>query len=158
MKKLLIVVALLACAGCEKQISFTGLTDNRFFGARVGYQAKDSQIETGIQSYWFLDNPQPQVWGAYVQYHFPQDVNIPNPISESIIPLPNFKANMLVGGQISIDTKETDQSFGGPEAGIIFQDIFEVLFQYRIAEGNVSNDIENQFDRFRVLFAPVIRF
>lgn len=131
MKRIIIflIVVLGLVTPARADLSAWLLTDNEVVGARVGYVKGD--IEVGALSYWWYDSAEPpQVYGAYGIYHFPDVVDVNNPLSLSWLPA-RLRASPYMGMQIGVNTDREKRDFIGPVAGIAINKLLVFEYQYR---------------------------
>jgi hypothetical protein len=99
-------------------------------------------IEVGGLSYWWYNSTEPpQVFGAYGIYHFPDILDVDNPISVPWLPA-TIKGSGYMGLQIGVNTDETKRDFIGPVAGMLLGDpgLLVLEYQYR----NYTDTLEAQ--------------
>lgn len=141
-KKLILILAvsLLLAVPARAELSAWLLTDNDVIGGRLGYV--HGNIEVGGLSYWWYNETgPPQVFGAYGVYHFPDILDVNNPISVSWLPA-TIKASGYMGLQVGINTDETKRDYIGPIAGLLLGDpgLLVMEYQYR----NYSDALKSQ--------------
>lgn len=122
MKTVAILMCLLAIglAGCG-QNSFSAYGDDDALGVRVGREVAEN-VEVGVSSMWWPeDDGDTQLYGAYALYHIP---------GETI--------STYVGAQTPLNNTYYDQV--APVAGVIFDEIFFVEYQYKSWESKESQE------------------
>ncbi|MHC4207357.1 MAG: hypothetical protein ACYSTT_22100 [Planctomycetota bacterium] len=133
MKRIIVflVLVLALAVPARAELSAWLLTDNEVVGARVGYV--NNNIEVGGLSYWWYDTEPmepPQVFGAYGAYHFPDLIEVANPIPVDWLPA-TLHASPYLGMQIGINCDREKRDFIGPIAGLLLQDLLVIEYQYR---------------------------
>lgn len=147
MKSLMILLCLLAIslAGCNGgAVSLYG--DNDAVGARVGAEIAEN-IEAGVLSYWYpYDDNDSQIWGAYSLYHFPDIVELPNPLD----PEKTLEATTYIGAQLSLDSNYED--YVSLVTGVIFQKVFFVEYQPKAFDNKASMEDDKVVFGLRITF------
>jgi len=117
------------------------LGDAETVAARVGYMASE-QVEVGVTSYWWPSDDPPQVWGAYGLYIWPDVFEVPNPVSFDWLP-EKIKANAYLGAQVGLNL-DNDASFAGPIAGLEFEKVFVMEYQFRAVDNDMEQDLNDE--------------
>jgi len=147
MKKILIAILLLVFAtsvqASDPNLSLTtwifGNDEN--IGARVGYEVSEN-AEVGVVSYWWPEEDAPQVWGIYGIYFFPDLIEIRNPIPVSFLP-ETFEGKGYSGMQVGVNF-DNDASFASPLAGVLFNEIFFLEYQYRAYDNKLEETLNDE--------------
>ena len=132
MKKWIVVVVLLfagVCSAGDWTASVMSGFDVDLQGddvvARIGI--KRENIELGAQVAWLrLPEAEPQAYGAYTLYHFPEIIDINTP-PLPITPL-KVTASAYLGAHVLFELE--DGAFIGPVVGMDILDIICVEYQY----------------------------
>jgi len=123
MRKWIVLVAMLLLAGCG-QNSFWAYGDDDALGVRVGMEVAEN-VEAGISSMWWPDNDgDSQMYGGYAIYHLPAD--------------PNGILGTYVGAQTPL--RDNYYNKVAPIAGIVFDEIFFLEYQYKSWESKESQE------------------
>ncbi len=136
MKKLMMMVAvvLLLCLPAQGKIYSWLWADNDALGVRIGTDLEkigvdiDEKIEVGISALWYPDQDSPKMWGIYGIYHLPEIVQFRNPLVLDFLP-EEIGGRPYFGGKVEIDF-DIDKSSVSPIAGIVFEDIFFIEYQF----------------------------
>jgi hypothetical protein len=125
MKRIIIFLMLVVCfvGTARADLAAWLLADNEVVGARIGY-VKDNVEVGGLSYWWYGDQPPapPQVFGAYGIYHFPDVVEVNNPLPVSWLPK-TLKASPYLGMQIGVSTKAEKRDYIGPIVGVRFHNL-----------------------------------
>lgn len=144
MKKLIVVLMLcvLVVGGCsqnETDVYSWVWGDDDAIGARVGTNVGDSNnVEVGLSALWWPDRERPEIWGMYGIYSFPEILEVPNPIVMEFLP-ETISGRPYLGGKVDIDFSG-DKSRASPIAGIVFEDIFFIEYQFDSIDRDIAND------------------
>jgi len=138
MRKLLFVVAvvLLLSLPVRGQVSTWAWGDDEAVGARVGRKITENN-EAGLSMLWWPDDTEPRVLGLYGIHHLGNTVEIRNPLILDFLP-ETIEARPYVGAKVDLhlDNKKTSV---GPVAGILFEDILFLEYQYQSFEPNTTS-------------------
>jgi len=133
MKKLmqivLVVVLLLCLPGCiSNSTSAWAWGDEGAIGARVGTKVTENN-EAGLSMLCWPDDDEPRVLGLYGVHHFAEPVEFRNPLMLEFLP-ETLEAKTYIGGKLDVNL-DTDSSSVGPIAGVIFEDIIFLEYQFQ---------------------------
>lgn len=126
MKAITILMCLLviSLAGCGGQNSFWAYGDDDALGVRVGTELAEN-VEVGVSSMWWPENDgDSQMFGGYAIYHLSND--------------PNAPLGAYVGAQTPLNNTYYDQV--APIAGVVFDEIFFLEYQYKSWESKESQE------------------
>lgn len=128
MKKLVLLMLLIFATTVQARDWTTWVLGNDDeIGVRVGYEVAEN-AEAGMVTYWSPDNNHPQIWGAYGLYFFPDLVEIQNPLPVLFLP-EKFVGKGYFGLQIGVNF-DNDNTFAVPVAGILFNEVLSLEYQY----------------------------
>lgn len=125
MKTVTILLCLLtiSLAGCG-QNSFWAYGDDDALGVRLGTEVAEN-VEVGFSSMWWPeDDGDSQMYGGYAIYHLPAD--------------PNGLFGTYVGAQTPLNNNYYNKV--APIAGIVFDEIFFIEYQYKNWESKESQE------------------
>lgn len=150
MKKLVMtaLVVLCLCLPVQADIYSWIWGDDDAIGARIGTDISES-IEIGASALWFPDQESPRIWGMYGIYHLPEIVQFPNPIILDFLP-DTIGGRPYFGGKLDIDF-DIDKARVSLIAGIVFEDILFIEYNFESIDSNAYNDS-------KILFGLRIRF
>lgn len=118
-----ILLCLLVVAGCG-QNSFWAYGDDDALGVRVGTEIREN-VEVGVSSMWWPDDDgDSQMYGGYAIYHLPAE--------------PNEPLGAYIGAQTPLNN--TYYSRVAPIAGVVFDEIFFIEYQYKSWESKESQE------------------
>lgn len=110
----------ISLAGCG-QNSFWAYGDDDALGVRVGTKMAEN-VEVGVSSMWWPDDDgDTQLYGAYALLHIPGET-----------------VSTYIGAQTPLNNAYYDQI--APVAGIIFDEIFFIEYQYKNWESKESQE------------------
>jgi len=154
MKKLLIVMLVFCLGGVAqgKDWSTWTFSDGDAICGRMGYRLSEN-VEAGASMYWLPPSDGPRIWGVYGLYEWPDIITVPNPINFDFLP-DELNAQTYLGAQLAVDIDSGD-IFGGPIAGLVFQDILFLEYQLGLVDGKFDYDLD---DEHKIVAGLKIRF
>ncbi len=126
-KWLVLAVVLCLCLPVQAGDLTTWIwADSDALGARVGTEVSEN-VEVGLSSLWLPDMESPVAWGVYGIFHLPK-LEVPNPVVADFLP-ETISGRPYFGAKVDIDFN-IDQSMTSPIAGIVFNDILFLEYQF----------------------------
>ncbi len=136
-RMIVLIVVLVMCAQVQAgDITTWVWGDSDALGTRVGAKVS-KDVEVGLSALWLPDQEKPILWGVYGIYNLPK-IEVPNPIvadflPKTIIGMPYF------GAKVDIDFN-FDQSMTSPIAGMVFNNILFLEYQFASIDRQAKNE------------------
>lgn len=128
---LAVVIVLLLCLPVQATISTWLWGDNEAVGARIGTEVTENN-EAGLSMLWWPDDQEPRVLGFYGVHHSANAVKFRNPLILDFTP-EMIEGRPYIGAKIDINVEDNESSVG-PVAGVLFEDILFMEYQYQSFE------------------------
>jgi len=149
MKKLILLLVLLLSVPAQANISSWIWGDSEAVSARFGIPVTENN-EAGLSFLWWPDDSEPKVLGLYGVHYFANSVPFRNPLILDFLP-ETFEGRPYIGAKLDVNF-DTDDTAIGPVAGIIFEDVLFLEYQFQNFEQG-SSSVDN-----KIVFGLRIKF